>query len=323
MITLFKNSKNIFIGCAIISLLIGILFVTQQRVTCQYTIGIIQTASHPALDAARDGFMHYVKEKCGEKVSFIIKNAQGSTSQAHLIAQYFHGNNALAGIFAIGTLAAQSALQANKKPLFVAAVTDPAVIGLTNPSALSCGASDMINAQKQVELLRALVPNAKTVTLFYNIGESNALNTAQQLESALRDAHYQVSTVTVTQQSEVPLAIDRALQSGDVIMTPIDNTVASTITFIAQKALNANKPLIVSDNLLVKQGALAAAGIDYYALGRKTGECAIAVLKNKKNPSDLGFSPAPITRFAINKKNMEKLGLDTTKLSSDQFEFVT
>ena len=57
------------------------------------TIGILQTASHPALDAAREGFMTAIKEKVGDRIDFVIRNGQGSISNIHAIAQQFHAKN--------------------------------------------------------------------------------------------------------------------------------------------------------------------------------------------------------------------------------------
>ena len=41
-------------------------------------IGILQTASHPALDAAREGFIDTIKAKLGNNVECVISNAQDS-----------------------------------------------------------------------------------------------------------------------------------------------------------------------------------------------------------------------------------------------------
>ncbi len=52
-------------------------------------IGILQTASHPALDAARDSFIAELKNKIGDSVTFVLQNAQGSIANAHAIAEAF------------------------------------------------------------------------------------------------------------------------------------------------------------------------------------------------------------------------------------------
>ena len=78
----------------------------------------MQTASHPALDAAREGFMHTMQNKLHSDISFIVQNAEGSIAHAHAIAQRFQSNKKIDGFFAIATPAAQ-ALAAVEKNRFI------------------------------------------------------------------------------------------------------------------------------------------------------------------------------------------------------------
>jgi len=315
MIRLINQNKTVFIGVALLTIFILLLVITRPTKSHRFTIGILQTASHPALDAVAKGFKDYLHEKLGNTIAFVERNAQGNASQAQMIAHYFHGEQCLDGIFAIATTAAQAAMQHNSnKPLFVAAVTDPEAIGLKSSTIPACGISDMIDPDKQVTLLKTLVPDAKTVTLFYNIGEINAQTTAKKLHDALIDAGYKIKTVNVTQISEVPLVIDRALKMTDALISPIDNTVACAITFIAQKALEAKVPFIVSDNLLVERGALAAAGVNYYEIGRAAGSCVFEVLHEGKKVTAIDFHTPDIADYVVNKKTFDSLGLDPALL---------
>ncbi len=72
---------------------------TQKSVTAPvYTIGILQTASHPALDASRDGFVEELQHTIGN-IAFVIQNAQGSVTHAHAIAQQISRKQTITGIF--------------------------------------------------------------------------------------------------------------------------------------------------------------------------------------------------------------------------------
>jgi len=325
MLNYIKKRKTLIACCTIIVAIALILsYVTYNKTTThQFTIGIIQTASHPALDATRQGFIDYLTEKLGNnKMRFIIKNAQGVPSQAHLIAQSFQGDEQISGIFAIATLAAQAAHQeSNSKPLFIAAVTDPAAININPQKDNACGVPDTIDPTKQVTLLRALVPTAKSIVLLYNIGEINAQVSTKGLQDAFTKAGYQVELIGITQSSDIPLVIDRALQNGDVLMTPLDNMVVGAMPFLAHKAIDARKPLFATDNPSVKEGALAAAGVNYYDLGRQTGTCAFDVLTKKKTAGEIGFL-MPIQQFVVNETTLKKLGLPKPALPSKIIEFV-
>lgn len=320
-----RTHRNLAIGIAIIAIFIGVqLMLKKSSPAYQYTIGIIQTVSHPALDAARQGFTDYLTEKLGTRINFVVKNAQANPAQAHLIAQSFQADPALQGIFAIATMALQASLHLDSnRPLVFAAVTDPKSAGVPDNATHICGASDKLDAVKQVDLLAALVPHARTVVLFYNISESNAQITAKNLQNELIKRDYQVKTFTITQQSDIPLIIDRALQAGDVLMTPIDNTVATAISFIANKAIEAKKPFLVSDNLLVKQGALAGAGVDYYALGKQAGVCTYNLLTKTEKFEKFSVFEETTQQVMINDATRKKIGLPEPALPVGSFTLIS
>lgn len=316
--------RLIAIGGIVLVLAGLIIYYARQRpAKSLITIGITQTASHPALDAARQGFEDTLIQKFGKDVAFITKNAQGAIAQSYLIAQGFQFDPRIDGIFALATPAAQTAAQqTGGKPLFIAAVTDPASAGLTNPSVPACGSTDNINADHVVEIVRTLIPKAKKIALLYNQADQSAQDTSLLLRNALKAANYTVTEVTVSRDSEMPLAVEQAISESDVIITPIDNTVALTISLITQKTRAAKKPLIVSDNLLVEHGALAGAGVNYYDSGVQTGQCAIEVLTGQKTSQEIGFVPARSDRTIINKKTLDILGLTVPPSYQDRVEFI-
>lgn len=261
------NKRIIIFSVILILIFAGLKLLKKQKNKNCITIAIIQTASHPALDATLKGFIETIKTKANN-VNFILKNGQGSMADLHTIAQSFANDSSIDAIFAIGTPAAQACAHNEKiKPIFVAAVTDPFAAGIGQPNI--CGSTDMIDVSKQIDLLQTLVPNVKTVAILFNQSEINAQIVSKKMESELSKRNLKKIKAAVTQESEIPLALDKAIKNGDVILTPIDNTIASSISFIAQKLINMKKPLIVSDNLLVQNGALAAAGVDYFSSGKK------------------------------------------------------
>ena len=91
-----KKTMILMLGsCILIAAFITIKQLRKK--TALYSIGILQTASHPALDAARDGFMAELNQLLPQQVDYIINNAQGSIPQAHTIAQQFHANTTCIG----------------------------------------------------------------------------------------------------------------------------------------------------------------------------------------------------------------------------------
>ncbi len=144
-----------------------------------YTIGITQIVSHPALDSTAQGFIDALAEAGyveGENVTYDKQNAQGEMANATTIAQKFAGDQ-VDLILSIATPTSQAAVQATTDiPIIFAAVTDPVAAGLVvnedAPEANVTGVSDMLPVQPHLDLLMQLVPDAKTIGLLYNAGET-------------------------------------------------------------------------------------------------------------------------------------------------------
>ncbi len=305
--------KMILIIVIIITVVTSFIIIKRTKKTgspTALTIGILQTASHPALDASRDGFIEELKNKMGNNIEFITQNAQGSVAQSHAIAQQFHANKNITGFFAIATPAAQamSALE-KEKPIFIAAVTDPNALGLLHPTTNVCGVKDMINVKAEIEMLTQLIPHAKTIGLIYTSGETNSIALTQQMQAELEAQGLNPVSFAISNESDIQAIVELACRKTDVILAPTDNTIASAISLIAEITIKNKKPLIVSDNMLVKFGALAARGVDYKASGKKAAQIAYEVLVNKKKPHELPVEQAQSEQIVINKNTLKTLEL--------------
>ena len=308
-----KKQSLMLLGIATIGLII-IFFNMKFKSSNMITIGILQTVSHPALDQARKGFISKTKELLKGKVNFIIQNAQGSLSQAHVIAQQFHAHDSVNGIFAIATPAVQAMAQVEKKkPIFIAAVTDPYALGIIHPKTNVCGTSDMINVDKEIEMLLQLLPHSKTVALLFNPGEINSVTLAKKMRNNFEKRNIKTIDVGIINTSEVRSSTLLACSQADVILAPTDNTVASALPTIAKIALEQKTPLIVSDNLLVAQGALAARGVDYFQSGVETALIAFQVISKGKNPAHIPLKSHKNSPIVINKNVANKLEIKIPK----------
>ncbi len=277
----------------------------------RFTIGILQTASHPALDAARDGFIDTIKKSAGDTIDFVIRNGQGSISNIHTIAQQFHAKSDINAIYAIATPAAQAIASVEKeKPIIIAAVTVSPELGIDFSQLNVTGASDMIDVRKEVEAMRVLLPEAvRTVGVLYSTAEINSVAVSQVMVKELERAGYTPVLVGVTSESDMEPAVLSALRKVDALLAPTDNVVANAIPLIADIVQKAQKPLIISDNMLVKYGALMARGVNYYESGKQAGELALQVLLHNKKPEDLPIVRANNKEIFVNKEVLEQLGL--------------
>ncbi|HEV2917278.1 MAG TPA: ABC transporter substrate-binding protein [Candidatus Babeliales bacterium] len=281
-----------------------------QRKNSIYSIGILKTTSHSALDEAEKGFIEELKKLMHDDIGFIIKNGQGSITSIHTIAQQFHSNKQIDAFLAIATPAAQALSSVEKeRPIIIAAVTDPISLGLIHPKTNVCGTKDMIDIKAQIEMLVQLIPNAKTVGLLYTNTETNSLVSAQLMRDELSRQGLIPLDFTVSNESDIPAVVELACRKSDVILAPNDNTISSAITLVTSIINTRKKPFIVSDNMLVKFGALAARGIDYKESGKQAAEMAYSILVEGKKPYEIPMTMPHIDTIYINAKTLAMLEL--------------
>ena len=319
-----KNGRTIitfsFIAIIVISAIILKKSLTRGQTNNKWTIGILQTASHPALDAARDGFMKTLQQKLGDDIGFVVSNGQGSISTIHTIAQQFHARDDIQAIYAIATPAAQAMASVEKeKPIIIAAVTvapEPSLrqgfggqVGISFAEPNICGVSDMINVRAEVEAMHALLPNLKTVGIVFSTAEVNSVAVSKIMVTELERAGINPLVVGIASESDIEPAVMSALRKIDALIAPTDNTIANTIALIADLARKAEKPLIVSDNMLVKYGPLMARGVDYYESGTQAATVALQLLINHKKPYELPILGAESKNVFVNTQTLANLKL--------------
>lgn len=279
------------------------------------TIGINQFVVHEALDASRQGFLDVLKENGyieGENIEIDYKNAQGEQPTALTIAQDF-SNSKKDLIFAIATPSAQASYNATKEiPIVITAVTDPVDAGIAESFEASgtnvTGTSDGVPIGPQLDVLKKVLPDAKTIGVIYNTSEANSIYQVEALKIEAEKQGFTLKEVGITNLSDVNSVLPTALEDIDVLYTPTDNTVASAYAIIIKLATEQNVPVFCAEDAGVNVGGLISAGLDYYELGRETGFIAIEVLEGK-NPKDLPISTMKNPVIVVNEDTALKLGI--------------
>lgn len=281
---------------------------TRGQKNTRWTVGILQTASHPALDAARDGFITTLQAQLGNDISFITRNGEGSIGALHTIAQQFHSRQDINAIYAIATPAAQAMVSVeNTKPVIIAAVTVAPELGINFDAPNICGVSDMIDVRAEIEAMCDLLPNIKTVGIIFSTAEVNSVAVSKIMVTELERKNITPLTLGIASESDIEPAVMSALRKVDALIAPTDNSIANTIALIADLARKAEKPLIVSDNMLVKYGPLMARGVDYYESGTQAAAIALQLLINHKKPYELPILGATSKKVFINAQTLENL----------------
>lgn len=281
-----------------------------------YKIGISQFVEHPALDSAREGVIAGLKEdglEEGKDFTFDYQNAQQDFPTTQTIASNFVGSK-VDLIVAIATPSAQAAANATKDiPIVITAVTDPVLAGLVNSMDKSgtnvTGTSDMNPVREQLELIKEILPEAKSVGVIYNAAEPNSVVQVEIAKEAAKDLGLEIIEATVANTSEVNQAAQTLVSRVDAIYAPTDNAVASSISAILKVSNEAKIPVIPGERALVDAGALATLGIDYFSLGKQTGNIAARVLRGE-NPADMPVETSDDLKLVVNKKAADILGIE-------------
>jgi putative tryptophan/tyrosine transport system substrate-binding protein len=308
-----ENSRTIIIFGLIATVVIGAIILKKsfnRSHQATYNVAIIQTASHPALDAARDGFINNLQEKLGADIGFTIRNGEGSINTLYAIAQQFHARQDIDAIYAIATPAAQAMASVEKeKPIIIAAVTVVPELGISFDAPNICGVSDMINVRAEIEAMQQLLPNIKTVGIIFSTAETNAVATSKIMVTELERVGYTPVTIGIASESDIEPAVMSALRRVDALLAPTDNSIANSIALISDLARKAAKPLIVSDNMLVQYGPLMARGVNYYQAGVDAAHIAVQLLIDHKKPYELPIVGADSKDIFINMQTAQALNI--------------
>jgi putative ABC transport system substrate-binding protein len=291
----------------------------------QVKIGVVQIVEHPALDAAREGFIAQMAKNGYEKdknVVYDLKNAQGEMNTAIQIAQQFKGDN-VDLILAIATPTAQAALQTTKDiPILFTAVTDPVAANLVQsmekPGGNVTGTTDMNPVEEQLALVKELKPDAKTVGIIYNSGEVNSKVQVDLAKSVAGKLGLAIHEATITSPTEVKQAAESMVGKVDAIYVPTDNMVVSSVSAVLTVAEAQKIPVIGAEENTVKSGAIATFGIDYGKLGEQTADMAVKILKGEAKPADMPVEKQADMKLVVNTKAAEKMGVTLPKSLLDR-----
>ena len=281
-------------------------------------VGVVQLVEHNALNAANRGFVKGLQDRGFEEGKNIVidqQNAQADQSNLQNIAQRFVSNK-VDLVLAIATPSAQTMANATKDiPIVGTAITDYVGAKLVKsneqPGGNVTGTSDMNPIKEQIDLLRRLCPEARTIGTIYCSSEVNSEVQVKAMQEYAESLGMKVEVATISTVNDIQQAAQSLVGKVDVFYEPTDNIVASAIPTLVAITDPAKKPVITGEPNMVKAGALATYGVDYYKLGVQTGHMAADILEKKKKPADMPIelaNPADL-QITVNKKSAATLGI--------------
>jgi len=306
-----KNMKKITCICLILTAIV--LTVTGCNNNEVPVIGILQYGEHASLDNCREGFIQGLLDSGleeGKDFNIDYQNAGFDDAIATQIAQTFSSKNValMCGIATPAATACFAAAEDKDIPVVFTAVTDPVIAKLDKGNIT--GTSDKLPVDAQLDLIRRIQPNADTIGIIYTTSEPNSVSAIAEYQEKAPAYNFLLEVIGVSQQSEVTLAVDRLIAKGvDCFSNLTDNNVVGVLPSILEKTNEAGIPVYGSEVEQVKLGCVAAAGIDYYELGKQTGAMAAKILKGEKKASEIPYETISEYGIYVNKDALAKMGL--------------
>jgi len=273
----------------------------------------LQYGEHASLDNCREGFIQGLLDSGleeGKDFNIDYQNAGFDDAIATQIAQTFSSKNValMCGIATPAATACFAAAEDKDIPVVFTAVTDPVIAKLDKGNIT--GTSDKLPVDAQLDLIRRIQPNADTIGIIYTTSEPNSVSAIAEYQEKAPAYNFSLEVIGVSQQSEVTLAVDRLIAKGvDCFSNLTDNNVVGVLPSILEKTNEAGIPVYGSEVEQVKLGCVAAAGIDYYELGKQTGAMAAKILKGEKKASEIPYETISEYGIYVNKDALAKMGL--------------
>lgn len=321
-----KIAKLISLTMALCLVLCACLFTGCSTVDDgKITVGILQLAPHPALDAATKGFRDVLTEEFGEEnIEFIFVNAQGDNNActAAITDFVFKGVDL---IMANATNALQAANNGTTTiPILGTSVTDyPSALNLDRAAYVAAGeivgtnvsgTSDLSPLDQQAEMLVDLFPDAETVGLLYCSAEPNSEYQIKVIRPLLEAAGKTCKIFSFSDSNDIAQTAAAAAAASDVIYIPTDNTAADAAGAILGAI--GDTPVIAGEEGICSGCGVATLSISYEELGRITGEMAVKILKGEEKVEEMKIRLAGTSTKKYNKDRCDELGIDTSALDA-------
>ena len=179
--------------------------------------------------------------------------------------------------------------------------------------------------EAQINLIKAVKPDAKKIGILYTQSETNSEVQANQAKAAAEKAGLSVTIETCTDASDLTSVASHICRSGiDALYVPTDNVIAAH-TNAVKVAVNESKVLcIAGEESIMKGCGHVTLSINYFNLGKMTGRMAAKIMKGEKKPNEIPVEYMPLEECSklYSSLNINATGLDIDDDLLDGFEDV-
>ena len=283
------------------------------------TVAIISMNDTPQLMEVKDGVTAGLAERGyvdGKNIKIDFQSAQGNFGTAQQIARQFVGENADV-IVSITTPASQAVVAATKEiPIVFTTVTDPLrakiITSFKHPGGNVTGVSDLVPTERQIDVVKEILPKLQTLGLLYDPSLDNSRSTVDSIKELAKTKGFKTVESTAMGLNNVAAAAQNLVGKVDAIFVPNDTTVYSAFEAVVKVAQDTKTPLFTAERRSVERGAIATVGYDFGEMGKVTARYVERVLKGEK-PGDIDAmymkdDPNSLSLY-VNKESAETMGV--------------
>ena len=292
-------------GLLALLLAIPALGLTGCAKKAQFTVGICQLVTHPALDAATQGFKDELEKQLGKGVvEFDEQNAAGEANTCTTIVNSFVSKNVNL-IMANATPALQAAANSTLTiPILGTSITEYGVaLGIENFNGVTgqniSGTSDLAPLDEQAAMVKEIFPSAQKVGILYCAAEANSKYQVDVVSSELVKLGLQVEAMSFSDSNDISAVLSSKASQLDVLYIPTDNVCANNTDIIDSVCQQNNLPVVAGEEGLCKGCGAVTLSISYYNIGVKTGQMAAQILKDGADVSTMAiaYDEHPVKKY--------------------------
>jgi putative ABC transport system substrate-binding protein len=275
-------------------------------------VGVIEPMQHIAVSDITRGLRDGLADN-SRSYNILVANANGDQTTIPQIVGNFEARGVQVYVPIFTSTAQAVATLVTTRLIVFAAVTDPISAHLLqnadHPNGRITGVSDLWPIGAQLDVVRTLLPSAKTIGLLHDPGDPSSAVTLPIVERAAAARKFRILAIPVHAATEIQQALSTSIGNADVIYTANDVTVTSGLPAVVSFCIRHQIPFFAGDYSSVERGAIAAIGQNYYAVGLETAKIIGAIRLGKKT------SEIPVTYTSggdlyINRRAAKLMGVE-------------
>ena len=282
-----------------------------------YRIGFLETTPASANRANLDALLRGLREAGyveGRNLVIDYRSADGSPARFPELAQNLVRAKPDV-IVTRGTQATLAAKAAGSIPIVMTGSSDPVASGiaanLAHPGGNVTGLTSIVSelAVKRIEILKQLVPNARSIAVVLNMGNRPAAEQWKQIERAAGSLGVEVRLFDARDRDKAHDAVDIAVKQGtSALLASADAISDANRSLSIDLAARHKLPAIYPSRAFVDAGGLMSYGVHYPDLYYRAASYIDKILKGAK-AGDLPIERPTKLEFVINLKTAKALGL--------------